>query len=820
MIAASQQVPTIIKNSDILKALLQLSNNPFRLSSPTAKLSTLMKQDLTTTWEAATNKNALLQSIQTQVDLETKYATNNNHEQLPHPIMPLVIFIPADADSSKTLLQSKSCMDCFIEELKNPNSIHLICLGKECDFDSTSAATTSTSRDGDPNRNDPLESRGFSPSTNSNTKQPANTLQLLQAMQNAFSSNSNNAPPGFFPQHNNDPEGYQRFNIILARTVDENGNPGIMGAVSPGNVNIFPSMVALMQQKEYQQRQQRQQAGDNAGNNNNVQTNQPPPWGMPTHWQANPLPGMQIPTGVPFVNASIHISGMAMNSNPDGRETNSNNMWGGLSNNNHPPPEVIQRAMEMAITQVVERLAGNNDGGEVQGNFPPQLQSAFSNLLSNENTRRELVDKLSKVAPALLNPGCPMVMLSVLCAPTRDGSTTAPSPFGVVSKEESAVTSTTSDGNSNTINTTTDNMSSSSTSVGGKGNWLQKILSVAPSTIPPGSGSDSGANSENEHIEDGAASPAEAADRAKGIHMKGQEKLSKSNGAGSSSKPLGPNIGKPEQPDKAHAAFLKRTRSLRKLESLCQINIPLSFPHDPIKKKLWVGWIARQNKARIYRKNKTALKEVLSSSGLQLEKVRDATAIDDDAALSPALKAMLGMKDCTDQMYEVVHVAIELEAESNLRNLSMKDGEHSFRPLNGNQDESSSIAQFGQTIKSSSMESAMVLVCGVSPHAESSGVEGFRLPGAAFASPKPHPTREDLYQLAADKHERALCNNIIFPENIGVTYEQIGGLDEVKELLRQSITYPLKYPSLYSKVIARESCKGVLLFGACKSCSY
>ena len=197
-----------------------------------------MKQDLTTTWEAANNKNALVQSIQTQVDLETKYATNNNHEQ--HPIMPLVIFIPADADSSKTLLQSKSCMDCLIEELKNPNSIHLICLGKECDFDSTSTATTSTSRDGDPNRNnDPLDSRGFSPSTNSNTKQPANTLQLLQAMQNAFSSNSNNAPPGFFPQHNNDPEGYQRFNIILARTVDENGNPGKFGFRFPISTRVF-----------------------------------------------------------------------------------------------------------------------------------------------------------------------------------------------------------------------------------------------------------------------------------------------------------------------------------------------------------------------------------------------------------------------------------------------------------------------------------------------------------------------------------------------------------------------------------------------------
>ena len=41
----------------------------------------------------------------------------------------------------------------------------------------------------------------------------------------------------------------------------------------------------------------------------------------------------------------------------------------------------------------------------------------------------------------------------------------------------------------------------------------------------------------------------------------------------------------------------------------------------------------------------------------------------------------------------------------------------------------------------------------------------------------------------------------------------IGGLSDVKELLRQSITYPLKFPHLYSEGIAREAVKGVLLFG-------
>jgi SpoVK/Ycf46/Vps4 family AAA+-type ATPase len=40
-----------------------------------------------------------------------------------------------------------------------------------------------------------------------------------------------------------------------------------------------------------------------------------------------------------------------------------------------------------------------------------------------------------------------------------------------------------------------------------------------------------------------------------------------------------------------------------------------------------------------------------------------------------------------------------------------------------------------------------------------------------------------------------------------------GGLSHVQQLLRQSITYPLKFPHLYSEGIAREAVKGVLLFG-------
>ena len=76
-----------------------------------------------------------------------------------------------------------------------------------------------------------------------------------------------------------------------------------------------------------------------------------------------------------------------------------------------------------------------------------------------------------------------------------------------------------------------------------------------------------------------------------------------------------------------------------------------------------------------------------------------------------------------------------------------------------------------------------------------------------------HRTKEEISELAQDKHERALISQVVSPQDIGVSYDMIGGLNDVKELLRQSITYPLKFPHLYSEGIAREAVKGVLLFG-------
>jgi hypothetical protein len=74
-------------------------------------------------------------------------------------------------------------------------------------------------------------------------------------------------------------------------------------------------------------------------------------------------------------------------------------------------------------------------------------------------------------------------------------------------------------------------------------------------------------------------------------------------------------------------------------------------------------------------------------------------------------------------------------------------------------------------------------------------------------------TKEEVAGLAQNRHEHALVANVIMPQDIGVTYAMIGGLSDVKETLRQCVTYPLKFPHLYAEGLAADSVKGVLLFG-------
>lgn len=74
-------------------------------------------------------------------------------------------------------------------------------------------------------------------------------------------------------------------------------------------------------------------------------------------------------------------------------------------------------------------------------------------------------------------------------------------------------------------------------------------------------------------------------------------------------------------------------------------------------------------------------------------------------------------------------------------------------------------------------------------------------------------TSVEMDELCLDKYEKALLSNVVSPQSIGMTFDNIGGLEGMKDSLKQCITYPLKYPSLYQNGLAAEAVKGVLLFG-------
>jgi SpoVK/Ycf46/Vps4 family AAA+-type ATPase len=274
----------------------------------------------------------------------------------------------------------------------------------------------------------------------------------------------------------------------------------------------------------------------------------------------------------------------------------------------------------------------------------------------------------------------------------------------------------------------------------------------------------------------------------------------------------------------------KADRNLARLEALCR-PIVVKTPADPVRAKSWDAWINRERGSVIFRQNRRVMNEMLESHSLTLQEhvgTRGAGS---------ALRQMLSVRDISDEMEEVIRLAVELEAAKSQRqhespsemhekeaNLEVditlsqlflrEDGVIEDETLDSGSKESASMEMAADVkfIHPSSLESALTMVCKISP----SPSGGLSVAGSSAA----HRTREEILSLAQDKHERALVSQVVSPQDIGVTYDMIGGLTEVKELLRQSITYPLKFPHLYSEGIARKAVKGVLLFGPPGMCDF
>ncbi|PHT28134.1 hypothetical protein CQW23_32274 [Capsicum baccatum] len=64
-----------------------------------------------------------------------------------------------------------------------------------------------------------------------------------------------------------------------------------------------------------------------------------------------------------------------------------------------------------------------------------------------------------------------------------------------------------------------------------------------------------------------------------------------------------------------------------------------------------------------------------------------------------------------------------------------------------------------------------------------------------------------------NEFDKALLADVIPPSDIGVTFDDIGALESVKDTLKELIMLPLQRPELFSKSQLTKPCKGILLFG-------
>jgi len=583
--------------------------------------------------------------------------------------LPIVLFLRTS--SSNAILRSKLAVEYLMQEFTSSESIHLLILGKGID------STTSSL---------PAEPVTETPSMHGNSFDNPNMgmPQDGAAPFFGFNTQTQNA------SGQNDPEGSRRFNIFLARSFDSSGQPGIWGAIAPPQAgNLFPHIMAMLAKERLDNFEG---PGDDAPIKAELER-----WAEMIAQQMQET-GDSIFPPPQFFNASLAAFGSGANNQPGQQDV---------------PPEVIQQALEQALSELLDRLAQLEGEGD-------DMQRSYSQILKNENLRRGITENLSRATPTLADPQCQGVMLSVYVPPMNRP----------------------------------------------KHGWFQKIL-------------DNGGTDKKKRVRTMAAAAAMVA------ASKGTDSAS-----GSSSQGTKPEITE---------------RNLSKLESICR-SIVIDTPFDPVRAKAWDGWISREKGAVLFRQNRNSLQEELSARSLTLMQNTGAHGA------GSVLRQMLSVRDLTDEMEDVVKCAVELEAaQSQKRETSSRDNsmesDVTLSQLLITEEGILEEPKLGeeQFVHPSNLETALSLTCRISP----SPSGGMWLK----TSPASHRSREDVMALAQDKHERALVSQVVSPQDIGVTYDMVGGLTNVKELLRQSITYPLKFPHLYSEGIAREAVKGVLLFG-------
>lgn len=85
------------------------------------------------------------------------------------------------------------------------------------------------------------------------------------------------------------------------------------------------------------------------------------------------------------------------------------------------------------------------------------------------------------------------------------------------------------------------------------------------------------------------------------------------------------------------------------------------------------------------------------------------------------------------------------------------------------------------------------------------------LQGTQNESKSSKKTLKDV--VTENEFEKRLLGEVIPPSDIGVTFDDIGALESVKDTLKELVMLPLQRPELFCKGQLTKPCKGILLFG-------
>jgi SpoVK/Ycf46/Vps4 family AAA+-type ATPase len=72
---------------------------------------------------------------------------------------------------------------------------------------------------------------------------------------------------------------------------------------------------------------------------------------------------------------------------------------------------------------------------------------------------------------------------------------------------------------------------------------------------------------------------------------------------------------------------------------------------------------------------------------------------------------------------------------------------------------------------------------------------------------------QNLKNIAKDEYERNFVSAVVAPGEIGVKFEDIGALEDVKKALNELVILPMRRPELFARGNLLRPCKGILLFG-------